>query len=83
MKRTWVKNDFVFAMTGYHPDHEFLKKMGVEIDKETGRPLFNEETMETNVEVFLLLVLLLQEIMQMKFLLKMAVFMERKLLLQD
>ncbi len=45
-----IKNDFVFAMTGYHPDHQFLEKMGVEIDKETGRPFFNEETMETNVE---------------------------------
>ncbi|MGG4363174.1 YpdA family putative bacillithiol disulfide reductase [Bacillus subtilis] len=45
-----IKNDFVFAMTGYHPDHQFLEKIGVEIDKETGRPYFNEETMETNVE---------------------------------
>ncbi|NUK31232.1 YpdA family putative bacillithiol disulfide reductase [Parageobacillus sp. VR-IP] len=44
-----IKNDFVFAMTGYHPDHEFLKKMGVEVDPETGRPLYNPETMETNV----------------------------------
>ncbi|EOR23484.1 YpdA family putative bacillithiol disulfide reductase [Cytobacillus oceanisediminis] len=44
-----IKNDFVFAMTGYHPDHEFLKKMGVEIEKETGRPVFDPETMETNV----------------------------------
>jgi thioredoxin reductase (NADPH) len=45
-----IKNDFVFAMTGYHPDHEFLKKMGVGIDEETGRPLYNPDTMETNVE---------------------------------
>jgi thioredoxin reductase (NADPH) len=45
-----VKNDFVFAMTGYHPDKDFLKKMGVKIDAETGRPIHNEETMETNVE---------------------------------
>ena len=37
-------------MTGYHPDQEFLKKMGVEIDDETGRPAYNAETMETNVE---------------------------------
>ncbi len=34
-----VKNDFVFAMTGYHPDHSFLKDMGIEIDQETGRPI--------------------------------------------
>ncbi|KAA9026152.1 YpdA family putative bacillithiol disulfide reductase [Niallia endozanthoxylica] len=45
-----IKNDFVFAMTGYHPDKDFLKKMGVIIDGETGRPHYNEETMETNVE---------------------------------
>ncbi len=45
-----IDNDFVFAMTGYHPDHSFLEKIGVIIDKETGRPQFNPETMETNVE---------------------------------
>ncbi|MBO8154931.1 MAG: YpdA family putative bacillithiol disulfide reductase [Bacillaceae bacterium] len=45
-----IPNDYVFAMTGYHPDHSFLTKMGVSIDPETGRPFFNEETMETNVE---------------------------------
>lgn len=37
-------------MTGYHPDRTFLKKMGIEIEKETGRPVFDSETMETNVE---------------------------------
>lgn len=45
-----IANDFVFAMTGYHPDHSFLRQMGVQIDDETGRPLVNEETMETNVD---------------------------------
>ncbi|MGM7701703.1 YpdA family putative bacillithiol disulfide reductase [Pseudalkalibacillus sp. Hm43] len=45
-----IKNDFVFAMTGYHPDHSFLTKMGVSIENETGRPLFDPETMETNVD---------------------------------
>lgn len=44
-----IKNDFVFAMTGYHPDHDFLKKMGIQIDHETGRPFYHPETMETNV----------------------------------
>lgn len=44
-----IKNDFVFAMTGYHPDHDFLKNMGVGIDEETGRPLYHPATMETNV----------------------------------
>lgn len=45
-----IKNDFVFAMIGYHPDHSFLAKMGVNIDLETGRPEFNPDTMETNVK---------------------------------
>ncbi|WP_418302914.1 YpdA family putative bacillithiol disulfide reductase [Lysinibacillus fusiformis] len=45
-----LNNDFVFAMTGYHPDHSFIKAMGVDIDDETGRPYFTPETMETNVE---------------------------------
>jgi thioredoxin reductase (NADPH) len=45
-----LKNDFVFAMTGYHPDHHFLIEMGVEIDHETGRPYYNQNSMETNVE---------------------------------
>ncbi|MEL3974200.1 YpdA family putative bacillithiol disulfide reductase [Rossellomorea oryzaecorticis] len=45
-----IKNDFVFAMTGYHPDHSFLTKIGIGIDEETGRPAFDSDTMETNVE---------------------------------
>lgn len=45
-----LANDIVFAMTGYHPDHSFIRAMGVEMDDETGRPTYNEETMETNVE---------------------------------
>lgn len=49
-KEVTIENDFVFAMTGYHPDHSFLAKMGIGIDQETGRPLYDEETKETNVE---------------------------------
>lgn len=45
-----IANDVVFAMTGYHPDHRFIREMGVEIDEQTGRPTFDPETMETNVE---------------------------------
>ncbi|WP_139377164.1 YpdA family putative bacillithiol disulfide reductase [Halobacillus hunanensis] len=44
-----IKNDFVFAMTGYRPDHEFLTSMGVTIEEGSGRPSFNEHSMETNV----------------------------------
>ncbi|WP_163526251.1 YpdA family putative bacillithiol disulfide reductase [Halobacillus ihumii] len=44
-----IKNDFVFAMTGYRPDNDFLTSMGVAINEGSGRPSFNEHTMETNV----------------------------------
>ncbi len=45
-----VEADFVFAMTGYHPDHSFLRNMGVEVEPETGRPVHDYHTMETNKE---------------------------------
>ncbi len=44
-----IKNDFVFAMTGYHPDFNFLRESGIEISKEYC-PVYNEETYETNKE---------------------------------
>jgi thioredoxin reductase (NADPH) len=44
-----LPNDFVFALTGYHTDNEFLRSMGIEIDPETMKPSFNHETMESNV----------------------------------
>ena len=50
-----INNDFVLAMTGYLPNYEILKKLGVKInDDEFKTPLYNEETMETNIKgVFL------------------------------
>lgn len=42
-------NDFVFALTGYHPDFDFLRSVGVEIDPESLRPACNLETLESNV----------------------------------
>lgn len=44
-----LENDFVFALTGYHPDFRFLRDIGVEIDPETHRPHCNKETLESNV----------------------------------
>lgn len=41
--------DFVFAMTGYHPDHTFIRGLGVLVDEATGRPHYDQETMETNI----------------------------------
>ncbi|GAB2574348.1 YpdA family putative bacillithiol disulfide reductase [Gracilibacillus alcaliphilus] len=45
-----IANDFVFAMTGYQPNQQFLTSAGVSIERDTGRPSFDPETMETNVE---------------------------------
>jgi len=44
-----LKNDFVFAMTGYHPDFTFLEQMGVRFEGEDRRPVVNAETLESNV----------------------------------
>ena len=45
-----IENDFVFAMTGYHSDYEFLKRAGVRIsDDEDKVPNFDPNTYETNI----------------------------------
>ncbi|HEX5413372.1 MAG TPA: YpdA family putative bacillithiol disulfide reductase [Terriglobia bacterium] len=48
-ERARIENDFVFALTGYHPDFEFLRRVGVEIDPGTSRPNCNAKTRESNV----------------------------------
>ena len=45
-----IENDVVFALTGYRPDRDLLQKIGVEVREDTGEPIYNPETMETNVE---------------------------------
>lgn len=46
-----IKNDFVFAMTGYHPDFNFLNDVGIEISSdEYMRPRFSSDNYETNKE---------------------------------
>jgi thioredoxin reductase (NADPH) len=40
----------VFALTGYHPDFEFIESLGVRLDKESRRPELNPETLESNVK---------------------------------
>lgn len=44
-----VENDFVIAMTGYKPDFDMLKKLGVNLEGESSAPAYNPETMETNL----------------------------------
>ena len=45
-----IENDFVLAMTGYLPDFDFLKNSGILLRNENLIPMYNPETMETNVE---------------------------------
>lgn len=49
-KTTEIQNDFVFAMTGYHPDCNFLRSMGINLDDETSVPIHNPDTLETNIK---------------------------------
>ena len=44
-----LKNDFVFAMTGYHPDFSFLERMGVRFDGPDRLPVCDPVTLESNV----------------------------------
>jgi len=44
-----LPNDFVFALTGYHTDNDFLRSVGIEIDPETMKPAYDPVTMESNV----------------------------------
>jgi thioredoxin reductase (NADPH) len=44
-----LKNDFVFALTGYHPDYDFLRSIGIELSPEQLRPVCDPENLESNV----------------------------------
>ena len=43
-----LKNDFVFAMTGYRPDLEFLASLGIRLDPQSQRPRTNPDTLESD-----------------------------------
>jgi thioredoxin reductase (NADPH) len=47
--RETLKNDFVFAMTGYHPDFDFLEGLGVRFEGEDRLPVCDSETLESNI----------------------------------
>jgi bacillithiol disulfide reductase len=44
-----IKNDFVFALTGYHPDYEFLQSLGIELTHPEMKPVCDLQTFESNV----------------------------------
>lgn len=46
-----IENDFVLALTGYRPNFDFLRKIGVDIPEQAPCiPCHNEQTMETNIK---------------------------------
>ncbi len=46
-----IENDFVLALTGYRPNFDFLRKVGIDIPNQTPCiPHHNEQTMETNIK---------------------------------
>jgi len=48
--RVTLENDFVFALTGYHPDFGFIEKLGVTLDENNDRcPVCDPGTLESNV----------------------------------
>lgn len=45
-----IANHFVFALTGYHPDFEFIEGLGVKLDESNDRcPVCDPATLESNV----------------------------------
>jgi thioredoxin reductase (NADPH) len=45
-----LPNQFVFALTGYHPDFRFIERLGITLDKENDHcPVCNPATLESNV----------------------------------
>ena len=47
--RVTLRNDFVFAMTGYHPDFDFLEGLGVRFEGPDRLPVCDADTLESNV----------------------------------
>lgn len=56
--RVWVSTneiervlpaDQVFALTGYHPDFEFLRSLGISLEPSTNKPTMDPQTHESNV----------------------------------
>jgi thioredoxin reductase (NADPH) len=45
-----IPNQFVFALTGYHPDFSFIERLGVKLDEANDRcPVCDPATLESNV----------------------------------
>jgi thioredoxin reductase (NADPH) len=45
-----IRAKHVFALTGYHPDYDFLEALGVKLDPVSRRPELNPNTLESNMK---------------------------------
>ncbi len=46
-----IENDYVIALTGYQPNFDFLRKVGIELSNDENlQPAYNSETMESNMK---------------------------------
>jgi len=46
-----IENDWVLAMTGYQPNLDFLRKLGIRLsDDEVMKPVYDEASYETNIK---------------------------------
>jgi thioredoxin reductase (NADPH) len=43
-----LKNDFVFALVGYHPDLDFMASLGIRLEPVSERPRINPDTLESD-----------------------------------
>lgn len=48
-KQVKIPADFVFILTGYLPDVDFMRRAGIKLKSTTLEPYFNPESFETNV----------------------------------
>ena len=44
-----IPADRVYALTGYHPDFDLFRRIGIELEEATARPRCDPATLETNV----------------------------------
>lgn len=44
-----IAADRVYLLTGFHPDFDLFRSIDIQLDPESGKPLLDPETLETNV----------------------------------
>ena len=44
-----IRADRVYALTGFHPDFDLFRRIGIAFDESSGRPVLDGTTLETNV----------------------------------